>query len=81
MARSRVRFNFSAFQEIRRSPEVEARLNREVESVLSAVGNGYQGGVEPGKSRSRGYVVTTTPEAMVSESEDHALLRAIGGGA
>lgn len=80
----KIRWNVKAFQDLRRSAAVEARLQKEVSRVLAEIGDvdgtNYVGGVEPGKSRSRGYVVTASPEAMIAEAEDHALIRALGSG-
>ena len=75
-----IRWNVSAFEEIRRSPAVNARLQQEVSRILGQVGEGYAGGVEAGATRSRGYVVTTTGEAIRDNAENHTLLRALGGG-
>lgn len=80
MAKTRIKWNVKAFEEIRRMSTVEAALQSEVSSILSRVGEGYDGGVEPGATRSRGYVVTTTGEAIRDNAENHTLLRAIGGG-
>lgn len=75
-------WDLSAFEAVRRSPEVEAALQSVVDGVLEEVSDpldgGYDGGVEPGRGRSRGYVVTTTLRAMRSEARDHTLLRALG---
>ena len=38
----------------------------------------YAGGVNPGRHRSRGYVVTTSWRSMRHEARDHTLLRALG---
>lgn len=82
MARQRIKWNRSAFEEIRRSPEVEDALQALVNDALAELGDhdgvNYVGGVEPGRSRSRGYVVTVSGEAVRAEAEDHALVRALG---
>lgn len=76
----KIRWNIAGFQEIRRSAGVEGRLQEEVSRVLGSVGGHYSGGVEPGRTRSRGYVVTSTPEAIRDNAANHTLLRALGGG-
>lgn len=77
---ARIRFRFAAFEEIRRSPEVECVLQREVDSIAGRVGpGGYAHGVSSGRSRSRGYVVTTDYEAIRDNAKNHTLLRALGG--
>lgn len=85
MASNRIRWNRAAFQQIRRSPEVERLLQETVNGVadrLPDLGDGahYDGGVEPGASRSRGYVVTTSGAAIREEAETNALLRALTSG-
>jgi hypothetical protein len=39
----------------------------------------YAGGVEDGRTRSRGYVVTANFEAIKDEAHKNLLLRALGG--
>lgn len=83
--RVRIEWNIDAFQEIRRLPEVEAALQEQVDRILADVAtgkyaDGYEGGVEDGKSRSRGYVLTKSYDAMLREHWDHALLKALGSG-
>lgn len=77
----RIRWNIRAFEELRRSPGVEARLQQEVDRVLGQLPDGYEGGVESGATRSRGYVVTGDGDAARDNAENHSLLRALGGGA
>lgn len=81
MARvKKIRFN-KAFEDIRRSPEVEEALQAIVDEVLDKVEDHeaqYAGGVQPAKSRSRGYVVTANGRAIEVESEEHRLVRALG---
>lgn len=78
-----IKWNLRGFEDLRRSPGVNALLNREVDRILEGAGGypgDYKGGVEPGRTRSRGYVVTNSVPAMRREAKDHALLRALGGG-
>lgn len=81
MVRAKIRWNVSAFEEIRRSPEVDAALQAQVDRIISTTGHpeDYAGGVEPGKTRSRGYVVTKTYAGIRREAKEHTLLRALGG--
>lgn len=79
----KIRWNMPGFEDLRRSPKVEEALQAEVDNVLRRAGGeteGYAGGVEPGRTRSRGYVVTTTGESIRREARDHTLLRALGSG-
>jgi hypothetical protein len=75
-----IKWNLKGFEEIRRMPEVEDLLQAEVSRVLAEVNGDYDGGVESGASRSRGFVVTTSGDAIRQESEEHTLLRAISSG-
>lgn len=78
-----IKWDGDVFAELLRSPEIEARLSAEVERVIARAGGreaGYEGGVEDGRTRSRGYVVTTTVEAIRREASSHTLLRALGSG-
>lgn len=79
----KIKWNIHGFEELRRSAGVEAALKAEVEKIKGRAGGasaGYAGDVEPGRTRSRGYVVTTTGDAIRREARDHTLLRALGGG-
>jgi hypothetical protein len=82
MARpKRIKWNLPAFEEVRRMPGVDERLKAEVDRVINQLGNAdYAGGVDKGRTRSRGYVVTTTFKAMLREHREHLLLKALGGG-
>jgi len=74
----RVRLRREAFAEIRTSPEMDGALQEIVDDILAEVGtDGYDGGVNPGRTRSRGYVVTTGWESIRAEARDHVLLRAL----
>lgn len=76
-----IKWNLSAFEEIRRMPEVEDAIDGEVSRVLLEVGEGFEGDVEHGSTRSRGYVVTATNEAIMRDARDHVLLSALLRGA
>lgn len=78
---AKIRWNLPAFEEIRRLPGVGVVVGHEVERVLDRVGrDNYAGGVEPGRTRTRGYVVTMNLDGIIDNSRNHSLLRAIGGG-
>lgn len=79
--KTRIDWNIKAFEDIRRLPGVDARLRKEVDARLAAAGDGYAGGVEPGRTRSRGFIVTATGKAMRDQSRNHTLQRVLGGGA
>jgi hypothetical protein len=78
----RLTFNAEGFEQVRRSPEVEKELQAIVDEVMAQVQGGdreYAGGVEDGRTRSRGYVVTANFEAIKDEAHKNLLLRALGG--
>jgi len=59
---------------------MNAELTRAVGEVMARLPDtGYDGGVNPGRTRSRGYVVTTTGAAIRENAERFTLLRALGG--
>lgn len=74
----KIRWNIRGFEDVRRLPGVEAKIRAEVDEVLAQAGEGYVGGVEPGRTRTRGYVVTATGDAIRREAQDHNLLRILG---
>lgn len=66
---------------------LKAELQRKVDAIasracaLSGLPSGsFVGGVEQGRSRLRGYVVTATADAMVAEARDRVLTRALDAG-
>lgn len=79
--RRRVRWNLSSFEDIRKSPKVEAEVGKVVRRIQAAVeardwGN-YEGGTEDGGDRVRGYVVTADFAAMQAEASEHPLSAAL----
>lgn len=69
--------NVKGFQQLRRSPEIKARLQRDSEAVAKAAGDGYEVRPGEGKTRSRSSVVTASADAMRAESKNNNLLRAL----
>ena len=81
MAKPRIRFNVRAFEEIRRLPGVDAELTKFVAHALDEAGHDkYDGGIESGRSRSRGYIVTKNVDGIIDHRRHHTLLRILGGG-
>lgn len=77
----KIRWNISAFEDIRRLPGVDAEVGRYVNDALAAAGTDkYAGGVEPGRTRTRGYIVTKNVEGILDHRRNLTLLRVIGGG-
>lgn len=82
----RIKWNRTAFPEIRTSPEVLAELGRRTEAIAAAAGPEFetrapqaQRGKKSGL-RGRAIVITGTPAAAKAEAEDHVLLKALGAG-
>lgn len=71
------RWNIDGFKQLRRSTEIKARLKREADAIANSAGDGYVPSVGEGKTRSRGSVVTGTPDAMRNEKKNSSLLRAL----
>lgn len=78
---AKIRWNLPAFEEIRRLPGVDDELRSFVDDALDKAGRDkYDGGVEPGRSRSRGYIVTKNLDGIIDHRRNHTLIRVIGGG-
>lgn len=77
-----IRWNISAFEDIRKMPGIEARIRAEVERVMGYASSsaGYRGGTEDGGDRVRGYVYTHEFEAMLDNARNDTLARGMGGG-
>lgn len=80
MARTRIRFRFAAFEELRREPGVVADLQRRTNAVAAAAGAGYLPSVQQGDTRARGSVITATSEARLDNARHNTLLRALDAG-
>lgn len=77
MARVSIRWNIKAFEEIRRLPKVDSELGEITRAIKAQLVVGdYATGVESGRTRSRGYVVTADGAAVVDNSRNQSLLRA-----
>ena len=76
----KVRWNVKAFEEIRRMDSVDEDLSRRVEAIREGCGDGYDAHVEPGKSRTRGAVVTASSAAIIDNARHNTLLRNLDRG-
>ncbi|MBO0747279.1 MAG: hypothetical protein J2O47_02945 [Acidimicrobiaceae bacterium] len=80
MAKTTIRYNLEAFEEIRRLPKVDSLLGDATRAVKAGLAAGeYASGVEAGRTRSRGFVVTADAEAIIDNSRNQSLLRAANG--
>lgn len=72
----RFKWNLKGFSEVRNSPAVLDRLDREASARADRAGAGYETrGPESGSRRGRAAVVTATPEARRAEARNHNLAR------
>jgi len=73
----RMQWKMRGFKEVRTSDEVEALLRKVIDEMLDDLGEGYEGDVQTGRSRSRGGVVTASREAREDNARNNTLLRAL----
>lgn len=74
---ARIKWRFSAFEEIRRLPRVRAALKAEADAIRSQLGSGYVSDVGPGATRARASVVTGNGKAIRDNSRNNSLLKAL----
>lgn len=73
----RITWNIAGFKQLRKSPEMEALLQKIVDEMLNDLGEGYEGDVELGRTRARAGVVTRTQQAKRDNARHNSLLRAL----
>lgn len=73
----RMTWNIGGFKKLRKSPEMEAILQKIVDEMLNELGDGYEGDVQQGRSRARGGVLTATQHAKRDNARHNSLLRAL----
>jgi len=87
MAKPKFEWNLKGFEEIRRNEAAQDRIQEEIDRILDAVGGyGYDGEVSQGVGRGTlgraiGRVWTTNFDAILDNSRNHTLLRALAGDA
>ena len=74
MARVVIKWNRKAFPLLRTLPATDAMLKRSADAIRDGCGDGYEAFINPGRTRSRAAVVTTTVEAMVDNATQNRLL-------
>jgi hypothetical protein len=77
MARPRIVLNKAGIRDLLRSPEMVAVVGERAERIAAAAGDGHIVETEVGPNRARASVRTGTFEAIVSESKNQTLTRAI----
>lgn len=81
--RVQLKFNQSAFAEIRTAPKVMAMLNDIAGQTAARAGDGFESRsaeATGGKVRGRAAVITVSHKAMRDQSRNRTLERSIGGG-
>lgn len=72
-----IQWKLQGFKEIRKSPEMEALLQKVIDEMLNELGEGYEGDVTQTRNRARGGVVTASNQAKRENARDNSLLRAL----
>lgn len=70
----------SSFRKFLTSPELLPELQKRVDRIAAAAGEGYVGRVNPGRKRHRGAVITTTGDAIRDNARNNTLVRALDAG-
>lgn len=76
----KIRWRIKGFEEIRRSPEMVADLERRTNAIAAVAGEGMEPSVIQGRTRARGSVITATAEARRNNAETNALIRGLDAG-
>lgn len=80
MSDVRIVINDHGIQELLKSAAIKADLEERAKKIAEAAGPGNVAGVDEGRTRARGYVVTATPQAQEAEATNRSLTRAIEAG-
>lgn len=73
----RMQWKMKGFKEVRTSQEMEALLQKVIDEMVNDLGEGYEGDVQTGRTRSRGGVVTASEKAKRENARNNTLLRAL----
>lgn len=77
---TKIKWNFRAFEQLRREPGVKASIDARAKRIAAAAGDGYEAGSYAGKTRHRGSVITANTRAMRDNAKNNTLLRSIDAG-
>lgn len=80
MAKIRIEMNRKGVEELLKSAEVQADLERRAKAIAAEAGPGMEVDVRVGKTRARASVRTADFEAIRAEATDKVLTRAIDAG-
>lgn len=75
-----LKFNYPAFDAIRKSPGVQADLKKRADRIAAAAGEGHEVTTTIGATRARASVVTATHDARLGEAADKTLSSALDAG-
>lgn len=78
--RIRIEMNRKGVEELLKSPEVQADLQRRAEAIAQAAGPGMVAEARVGRTRARASVRTGDFDAILAEARDKALTKAIDAG-
>ena len=89
MAKTKFKWNLAGFEELRRNAAAVDRIQEEIDRILDTIGDGhgdYHGDVDQGVGRGTlgraiGHVWTADFKAILDNSRNHTLLRALAGDA
>jgi hypothetical protein len=76
----KIKWNLRAFDEIRRSPKVEAELRRRAQRIATACGPGYVAVSGKGRTRARAAVITADQRAVRDNASNNTLIRNLDRG-
>lgn len=77
---ARVKLNRKGVRELLQSSEVQADLERRANAIAAAAGEGMEVDSGVGRTRARASVRTATREAVLAETQNRALTRALDAG-
>lgn len=77
---SKMRWNIAEFENIRRSPQMVARLRRATAAIRSGCGTGYTESTIQGATRARSTVAAYTYDARVDNARNNTLLKNLDRG-
>lgn len=76
----KLKINNAGVQALLKSPGVRADIERRVQQIAAAAGDGMEASVEDGPKRVRGSVITATTDARVAEATNRSLTAALDAG-
>lgn len=80
MAKPRIKYNLSAFREIRTSAAAQSLVYERAQAVAAAAGEGYTAFSHTPRNRAHATVVTTSWRAMLDNSRNQTLIKSMGAG-